>query len=162
MKRRDLLTLFGAAISSSVAGCLGGGNPIDGTNETTDTTTTTSTDTTTGTTDTDAMIRDTSFEVETIEQQSQDENAVVSVDGQTVTVTGTIWGRNGCYTARLGDVGFTDGTLVVAIESYEDRDDDEACTEANVYIDYTATIELDTEPPGEIRVTHNGEQIQTE
>lgn len=160
MKRRILLTACSGALGSCIAGCLGQ-SPTTDTDETTTTTTTESNTETTTTTDADTMIRDTSFEVQDISQTSQDETSSVSVDGTTVTVTGTIWGRNGCYTARLDDARFTDSTLVVAIESYEDADEDEACTEANVYVDYEATIELETDPPGEIVVTHNGDRIQT-
>lgn len=109
-----------------------------------------------------STIRETRFEVRDVGESDRDESASVAFEGDTITVAGTITGNNGCYTARLADARIEDGELVVAVESYEDADEDEMCTQALVAIEYDAVVEIDGELPGSVRVEHDGEHVTTE
>ena len=105
---------------------------------------------------------ETRFEVLGVDESEAAESATVEFEDRTITVVGTVVGNNGCYTARLGGTTIEEGTLVVRVESYEDADEDEVCTQALVGIDYESVIEFDGEPPAVVRVEHNGETVATE
>ena len=79
-----------------------------------------------------------------------------------VLVSGTIWGNNSCYTARLGEVVIDDSLLLVCVESYEDRGEDELCMEADYGIDYEAVFKFDGELPTTVTVEYNGQEITSE
>lgn len=107
-------------------------------------------------------IRETRFEVGDVDESDREESASVAFESDTITVAGAITGNNGCYTARLADARIEDDELVVAVESYEDADEDEMCTQALVAIEYEAVVEVDGELPGSVRVEHDGEHVITE
>lgn len=96
------------------------------------------------------------------ESRTGPESASVTVDDGTVTVTGTIEGNNGCYTARLAEAVIEDDALVVRIESYEDADENQDCTMAIIYLEYRTTIERRGEVPETVRVEHNGEPVSND
>ena len=136
MNRRTLLATGAGVLGSGVAGCFE--IQID--------------------TDQGSSIMDTRFEI-VEESGTGPESASVTVDDGTVTVTGTIRGNNGCYTARLAETAIDEDALVVGIESYEDADEDQDCTMAIVYLEYEATVEIRGEVPTSVRVEHNGERV---
>jgi hypothetical protein len=162
MHRRTLLTACSAVLASGGVGCLGDMGTTGGPDEDTQTSTATKTEPD-ETTDTNTMTREAQFEVIATSQRSQEETAAVTFGETTIEIEGTIKGRNGCYTARLDEITITDGTLTVAVESYEDREDDEVCTEAIVYIDYQviAPDAGDSDQFDEVTVTHNGDAVTT-
>ena len=162
MDRRDVLARTGTLAVAALAGCLSnpGGNeepPVGG-----DTPTDTPTDAQTPTDDTtptdedgaEPSGRDASFEVLRV-QSGQAENSATVSFGDGVTVEGTIGGRNGCYWARLASTDLSDGTLRMLVEAYEDREDDEACTEALVDVDYRATVQFEESLPERVVVEHD-------
>ncbi|WP_123536220.1 hypothetical protein [Halosimplex salinum] len=87
---------------------------------------------------------------------SQTDAAEVVFDGDagTVTVTGTIWGNDACYTAVLSDVRVDGDSLTVVVAAESDAGTDEACAECITEIGYEATITVDDALPGEVTVVH--------
>ncbi|MFC7132630.1 MULTISPECIES: hypothetical protein [Salinibaculum] len=83
----------------------------------------------------------------------------------TVVVTGTIEGNNGCKTATLGDVSYDPAgdELSVDVQTTDraDVDEDTACTQALVYIDYEATFTFDGGIPGSVSVSHDGRGVMS-
>lgn len=155
--RRDLLAGGCGLVGVLAAGCLdgeqgapggGGGRPA------TETPTVTTSDD-----ETDPMMGDPRFEIRDISHPSRDETATVTFEDTTVTVTGVITGHNGCYTAGIDDVAVSNHELVVEIESFEEADEDEVCTEATVYIEYRTIVQFDSELPDAVTVYHDGEQV---
>lgn len=168
MHRRQVLALGAALGLSGLAGCLEGGAGADPTGtEGSDAETSTTAAPEDGATDpapttTSAeppgTVRDWSFEIMGREG-SGEEGATVSADSGTVTVAGTIIGKNGCSTARLDAVEVTDDRLTVAVASEEDAPPNGGCGAALVYLEYLARIEMDGGLPEAVRVEHDGEQV---
>lgn len=81
-----------------------------------------------------------------------------------VNVDGTISGRNGCYTAELEDATYDEGAdeLTVAVRSYDDSDEGEACQQCIVDVDYRASVEFRDGTPESVTVVHNGDRVTTE
>ncbi|WP_459194504.1 hypothetical protein [Halosimplex sp. J119] len=75
-------------------------------------------------------------------------------DGGTVTVTGTIWGNDACYTATLADVRLDGGTLTVTVGAESDAGTDTMCAECITEIDYEATVALESALPETVTVVH--------
>ena len=73
---------------------------------------------------------------------------------ETVTVTGTTWGNDACYTAILSDVSLAEGSLTVVAGSESDAGTDEACAQCIVEIGYEVTVTLDDGLPDEVAVVH--------
>jgi hypothetical protein len=73
---------------------------------------------------------------------------------ETVTVTGTTWGNDACYTAVLSDVSLAEGSLTVVVGSESDAGTDEACAQCITEIGYEATVTLDGGLPDEVAVVH--------
>ncbi|WP_436923223.1 hypothetical protein [Halosimplex amylolyticum] len=101
-------------------------------------------------------IADESFSVTGNDCGSQTDEASVSFDegSGSVTVTGTIWGNDACYTAVLSDVRLDGGSLTVVVAAESDADTDTACAECITEIDYEATIALDAALPETVTVVH--------
>lgn len=101
-------------------------------------------------------VADRSFAVTDSGCGAQTDDASVAFDGNagTVTVTGTIWGNNACYTAVLSDVRLDGGTLTVVVGSESDAGTDTMCAECITEIDYEATVALDSALPREVVVVH--------
>lgn len=139
MQRRDALRRAGAAGATLLAGCLSRGRPPDygGGGSTASPT---------------PGVVDTSFEV-TDRGPGGGDDATVTFD-EDVTVEGTIRGNNGCYTAELAGASLDDGTLAVRVRAYEDRDEDELCTQALVGIGYRATVAVAGRGPDRVVVVH--------
>jgi len=102
-------------------------------------------------------VADRSFEVTDSDCGAQTDDASVTFDedGGTVTVTGTIWGADACYTAVLSDVRLDGGTLTVVVDSESDAETDTMCAECITEIGYEATVELDDALPGTVAVLHS-------
>lgn len=165
MNRRDVLARTGTLALALAAGCLtnpGDEEPPDGG----DTPTGTPTDSPTpsddpGPTETPSPTEtpgpsagDPTFEILGVGPGQAENSAEVSFDDG-VTVEGTIGGRNGCYTARLAEAATADGTLRVLVEAYEDRAEDEACTDALVDVEYRARFRFDGAAPSRVVVEHD-------
>ena len=152
MDRRTVLGTVGAAGIVALTGCLadGGGD---------DTPSATGTDTATGTpTPTpapDPRLTGSDFEVTSTAGGTQADSAAVTVDGTDIVVEGTIWGRNGCQTAELDSVNYSDDTLTVAVATTQRGDAGDACTQGIVEIEYTATVAFENGLPGTVVVTHD-------
>lgn len=95
------------------------------------------------------------FDVHGVRSGSGANRATVAFGEGTVTVDGTIGGRNGCYTARLREAALSGDSLRVLVEAHEDRDEDELCTSALVDVDYVAAFDLEGPPPGRVVVEHD-------
>lgn len=149
MYRRDVLG--GGLLLAGLAGCLDDADPTDPGEDGPD-------DPDEGGADGEPTVAATDFEVRSVDCGTGENEATVSI-GEAVDITGTIRGRNGCYSAGLDDAGIGDGTLTVAIESYDDSDGDELCTECLTDIAYEARIEIDGPDPEEIVVEHDGSAV---
>lgn len=99
-----------------------------------------------------------SFSVGGVDCGQQRDGASVSWDrpDSTVTVTGTIWGRDTCSTAELAGVSLEDDTLTVTVRATRRASAGEttACGQCIVEIDYEATVSFDRGLPGEVVVVH--------
>lgn len=154
MKRRAVLAGATTLTAAGLAGCLsdpGSGEPPVGGDTPTETPTASPTP---ADGDSPTPSRpDASFEVLRVESGQGENSASVSF-GDDVTVEGTIGGRNGCYTARLADTNLSDGTFTVVVEAYEDREEDEMCTESLVDVDYEAAFSFEGSLPARVVVEH--------
>lgn len=167
MKRRAFAERAGALATLAVAGCVsepGGDVPAEGTAGGTDTPTPTPTEGTDEPTDTGTPAGTdepspgdpaAEFEVRDVSSGSGENTATVAFEEDAVTVDGVIGGRNGCYTARLREAETAEGALRVLVEAYEDRAEDEACTDALVDIEYAATVGFDDALPERVVVEHD-------
>lgn len=143
MNRRSLFAI-GVPLCLLVAGCLGGPTRSDGSGD-----------------GDGSSVRDTSFEVLEVRSSGEEERASVAFEDGSITVTGTIGGNNGCYTARLADATIGDGALTVSVESYEDAGEGRDCTQALVVIEYRATVTTDGTPPASVTVEHGGDVVSS-
>lgn len=80
----------------------------------------------------------------------------MSFDSQSVVVTGTVVGNNGCYRARLGGVTYDSGsdTCRVVVEAYN-ASPDAVCTQCITTISYEATVGFEGGLPGTVEVVHD-------
>ncbi|WP_224332801.1 hypothetical protein [Haloprofundus halobius] len=90
-------------------------------------------------------------------------SATVSRDGDTVVVEGCIRGRNGCSEAVLDSAEYdpSDDRLSVVVATEEERDEDEACTQALVSRGYELRVVFEDGTPGTVDVVHDGADGQT-
>ncbi|MEF8785756.1 MAG: hypothetical protein V5A45_07460 [Haloarculaceae archaeon] len=105
-----------------------------------------------------------SFSVTSVESSRprQTADASFDTDAETVTVTGTIVGNDGCMTAELGTVEYDaeNSQLAVDVVTIERGDTgDNACTQQMVGIDYEATFSFDGGTPSSVAVSHDGDGI---
>ncbi|WP_436929386.1 hypothetical protein [Halosimplex halobium] len=84
---------------------------------------------------------------------TQTDDASVDFDG-TVTVTGTIWGSDACYTAVLSDVRLDGDTATVVVASESDAGTDTMCAQCITETDYEATVAFDSALPRKVVVVH--------
>lgn len=142
MKRRRLLRSTGAAATVGLAGCIGSlpGSPDD---------------TPTNTDDGPPY----SFTVTSTGCGTQANRADVTFGEGTVTVEGTTWGNNACYTGRLDSVDRDGETLTIRVEA-ESRAEKRGCAECISEIDYRTTVEVER-TPAEVVVVHRGETVTT-
>jgi hypothetical protein len=150
MKRRTLLRAVTGGAAAAIAGCTGGpgggaGDEGDGASGGAGTTTTPT-----------PSVSEASLEMGGVTCGVGDPDATVAMDGGTVTVEGSLTGSNGCARARLGEAGYVDGTLTVAVESYTETGG--VCKDCIVDVSYTAVVRMGTGPE-RVVVTHDGETI---
>ena len=105
-----------------------------------------------------------SFSVTDVSSGSPANTADASFDDdtRTVSVTGSIIGRNGCMTAALGSVTYDAkrDRLEVDVVSTE-REDSGMCTQQLVGIDYEATFSFGGGIPSQASVSHDGDGVTT-
>ncbi|SFF87351.1 hypothetical protein SAMN04488063_0610 [Halopelagius inordinatus] len=157
MNRRTILTGTAALLPLALAGCVGGSGGSGGSDGETET------ETETGGLGTDAAggtgthPRFTETSLTRRDECPSPGEASVTFDDEGVTATGCIVGKNGCTVPSLEDVSYVGEkdlvTLVVA--AVEERDEDEACTEALVNLGYEARVELDGTVPAAAAVVHD-------
>ncbi|WP_135366377.1 RodZ family helix-turn-helix domain-containing protein [Halosimplex halophilum] len=101
-------------------------------------------------------VTDSSLDVTDSGCGTQTDEASVDFDGSdgTVTVTGTTWGSDACYTAVLSDVRLDGGTATVVVGSESDAGTDTMCAQCITEIDYEATVAFDGALPREVVVVH--------
>lgn len=152
MDRRTFLGTASLTGIVALTGCLSDGGGDD-----TPSATGTGTATPTSTPAPDPMLTDSTFTVVRNESGTENDSASVSADGGNVVVEGTIWGRNGCQTAELRSVNYDREAdeLTVSVRTTERDDAGDACTQAVVEIDYTATISFEGGLPDTVVVTHD-------
>ena len=148
MRRRRLLSgLITVGIVGS-AGCVGGAD--GGTSETrtatpSETKTATPTEPTAGLAAATLVPRD---------ECTDPGGATVRLDNDPVTVVGCVIGKNGCTRPRLTSVDRDNGAVRVVIAAVEERDDDEACTEALVNLGYEVQLDSGNSPVS-VTVVHD-------
>lgn len=148
--RRRFIRWAGSVGTVGLAGCLGGrpGSPADTPEDTP------------ADTPTDAPGDPPStFTVTATRCGNQANRATVTFGEDAVTVVGTIWGNDACYTARLDGVELDGGTLAVHVTAVR-PDDVRGCAQCISEIDYRATVEV-ASPPFEVVVVHRGEPVAT-
>lgn len=80
--------------------------------------------------------------------------AAVRID-TTVSVEGTVTGRDSCQTAHLESVVATEDRLEVVIETTQERSSGSvSCQQCLTEIQYRASFEFDTRPPDRVIVVH--------
>lgn len=99
-------------------------------------------------------VADAEFAIRSVGPGRPDHEATVATSGETVVVEGSIPGSNGCYRAELAGADHEDGRLTVLVRSYEDADDDTACTQSVVEIEYRAEVTFEGGLPDAVQVDH--------
>lgn len=151
MERRVFLT---SAASGVISGCVGDGPPDEGGNRT---------DGNETASEGGVSVVDREFEV--IESGGGTRGDDVSIrfdaDAGTATVEGTIAGRNSCYTAELGGVGYESesGVLEVEIVTENKSSEGEACLSVITEIEYRLSVEFEDSLPSKTAVVHDGEVV---
>ena len=143
MRRRRVLTGTAAITAVAVAGCTGdgdgtatdGGDPTDATG-----------------TATPAGLAAVTFTPR--ESCPNPGGATVRLDADPVSVVGCVIGKNGCTRPRLASVDRDAGDVTVVVAAVEEREEDEACTEALVNLGYEVRID-DADPPTSVTVVHD-------
>lgn len=92
---------------------------------------------------------------------AQTDDAAVAFDGETVTVTGTIWGNDACYTAVLADVTYDEPALTAVVAAEDDAATDEMCAQCITEIDYEAEITILGGLPDSVTVVHRHGDSET-
>lgn len=135
MRRRHLLSGLATLVTVGSAGCAGGSD--GGASETR---TATASETPTATEPTVGLVAAT---LVPRDRCTDPGGATVRLDDDPVTVIGCVIGKNGCTRPRLTSVDRDDGAVRIVVAAIEERDDDEACTEALVNLGYE--VRLDSE-----------------
>ncbi|MFC7019647.1 MULTISPECIES: twin-arginine translocation signal domain-containing protein [Haloarcula] len=104
------------------------------------------------------VLEDTEFAVDDRTSGGERDEATVRFEAPRVVVEGVIWGRDGCKTATLlgSEYDRESNTLTVSVGT-TDREgtEDQACTQAIVEIEYTATATFDAGLPSRVVVEHD-------
>ncbi|PSP51514.1 hypothetical protein BRC60_02735 [Halobacteriales archaeon QH_1_68_42] len=100
-------------------------------------------------------VTDQSLSVTASECGGQVDDASVSVGDSEVTVTGTIWGNDACYTAVLSDVRVEGDTLVVVVGAEREGGTDRMCAQCITEIDYEVTVAFVGDPFEGVEVRHD-------
>ncbi|WP_311173039.1 hypothetical protein [Halobellus ordinarius] len=152
MRRRTVLARLAAAAPVALAGCTGGSGPGG-----TDTATATpdETETPDRTTVTPGLITASLLPRERCPDPGE---ATVSFGGDgPISLVGCVVGKNGCTVPRLAETDYDADTeeITVVVAAVEEREEDEACTEALVNLGYEVEIEVDDTPVTSVRVVHD-------
>ena len=155
VKRRGLLQATGALAAGGLAGCVGAapGPPGDGDGDTTDPPPSNDD----GGSPSELA---TSFTVSGTRCGNQTNEAAVTFSDGRVTVDGTIWGNDACYTGHLESVTLEGGTLTISVVAERPEGEDVGCAQCISEIDYRATVETPSTPE-EVVVVHRGETVVT-
>ncbi|AFK18222.1 hypothetical protein E6P09_05505 [Haloferax mediterranei ATCC 33500] len=149
MKRRTLL-VGTAGLCAALAGCTGDGNGGESPTET---------ETTTSPTETPKHPRlvERSFSPQTADDCPDDGKAQVTYTKTGATVSGCLWGRNGCAVARLAraDYDVESDVATVVVKTVVDAEPDEVCTQALVTRGYELTLSFEAGLPGRVVVIHD-------
>lgn len=88
---------------------------------------------------------------------TQTDSATVTFGRDSVTVDGTIWGRNSGRTAELTDVShdIQAGEVTVGITTTDREDTGDMFMQGIVEISYEVVIEFDGDLPNDVVVTHD-------
>lgn len=89
-----------------------------------------------------------------------EESASITIVDRRIRVIGIIQGNNTCYSARVNELTINAGGVIIDIESYEEKSEDDGCYDAEIGIQYKLIIELE-ERPSSVTVTHNNRVIAT-
>ena len=150
MHRRRVLSGAATMAALAVAGCTGGGGgggtATDGGEPTDSTETAIPTGTTPGLSAVTFTPR---------ESCPDPGNATVDLDSTPVSVVGCVVGKNGCTRPRLSSVDRDAGAVTVVVAAVEEREEDEACTEALVNLGYAVEIAKEIDPTS-VEVVHDG------
>jgi hypothetical protein len=111
-------------------------------------------------------IQSSSLSVTGVSESESRETATAEfdTDAKTVSLSGTIEGSDGCKTAALGAVEYDAASDTLAVDVVtRDREgtEDQACTQATIYIDYEATVTFSRGLPTAIEVSHDGTGIMS-
>jgi len=111
----------------------------------------------------DTGMVDTDFEVTDVRPSTGENEAKVSYDDEdgTVTVNGTVIGRNMCETTELGSAEHDDtGSLRLNVVSHLDKRERElGCASVLTDIDYSLTVTFEGGLPEDTSVRHDGEEV---
>lgn len=158
MKRRGFIKYAGFSAGVGLTGCIRQGsepgNDTDGNG--TDASDPGSDD------NTEVSLTNTDFElVGSVDGEAGNATVEFNTDENSVRIEGVIVGNNGCYTARLGSAEYDcdEDVLVIDVESFEDREEDEACTEALINLGYGVSAEFSGGLPSSVEVRHDGERV---
>jgi len=152
MHRRTVLSRLTVALPLALAGCTGAPTADPGETDTTDE----PSETGAPGSDTVTPGRISASLVPREECQNPGE-ATVSFGDETISVVGCVVGKNGCTVPRLQEVDYDQetGELTAVVASVEEREEDEACTEALVNLGYEVGIETEGIEPVSVRVVHD-------
>lgn len=159
MNRRPVLAGAAALLSLSLAGCVGSGDP-PGQSETDERPSGTETPTDGTLPDGGGSGTHPRFTESSLTHRDEcpaPGDADVSFDESGVTVVGCVVGKNGCTVPSLEHVSY-DGrteTVTLVVAAVEERDENQACTEALVHLGYEARVELDGTVPDAAVVVHD-------
>jgi hypothetical protein len=146
MRRRRLLSGLATVGTLGIAGCTGASDAGAG-----DTRTATPSEMPTGTAPTAGLAAAT---LVPREECADPGGARARLDDDPVTVVGCVVGKNGCTRPRLASVDRNDERVRVVVAAVEERDDEEACTEALVNLGYEVRLDSD-DPPTSVTVVHD-------
>jgi hypothetical protein len=136
----------GGSTDNSTDGTDGGnGSTGDGSEDSTDRTTTAKPK---------PALVNSSFEIVSAGCGTNDREINISFTDHTVRVTGSIRGKNSCYTAELKNISFEQGTLTVTVKSFEPQSSD-TCAMCLKTIEYESTHSFEGGLPERVAVTHN-------
>ena len=91
----------------------------------------------------------------TLNERSDCPDAAVTFGTDTITIVGCVTGANGCHVPALDQTETTGDTLIVTVESREDRASGEVCTDAITQNGYELELLFAEQLPQKITVVHN-------
>ncbi|MFB6251777.1 MAG: hypothetical protein ABEI27_08860 [Halobellus sp.] len=158
MRRRAVLTDVAVGLTSILAGCAGSADGRADEADSPATTDKTETPMTSDPTDEpDGNAGLVSGSLVPREECPKPGDATVQLEAESAAVRGCVVGRNGCTVPRLQDVTFDSetGVATVVVASFEERDENEACTEALVNLGYEAQVDTGGATLVGLKVVHD-------